>query len=116
MPIIPSEAVSAAEIAARPERSIIYKHSKTCSLCSWSNDKLGELADQDGITLELVDVIAPRALSQQIEAQFGVRHESPQILIIEDGRVLWHASHRGVAPDRVRAALAGSRDGLGARM
>jgi bacillithiol system protein YtxJ len=99
--------VSAAEIAARPERSIIYKHSKTCSLCSWSNDKLGELADQDGITLELVDVIAPRALSQQIEAQFGVRHESPQILIIEDGRVLWHATGAPTAapPGEVDALL-----------
>lgn len=77
---------------------------------------LGKLASQEGLTLELVDVLSQRPLSQAIEAQFGVRHESPQILIIEDGEVLWHASHRGVAPERVRAALTGSREGLGARV
>lgn len=76
---------------------------------------LGKLAAEDGLTLELVDVLSQRPLSQAIEAKFGVRHESPQVLIIEDGQVVWHASHRGVAPDRVRAALAGSAAGLGAR-
>ena len=116
MAIVPIGAVTAEEIAARPGRSIIYKHSPTCSLCGWSNHKLGQLADEDSLTLELVDVLANRALSQQLESHFGVRHESPQILIIEDGEVLWHASHRGVAPERVRAALAGSFEGLGARM
>lgn len=116
MPIVAIGAVTAEEIAARPGRSIIYKHSATCSLCGWSNYKLGQLADEDGVTIELVDVFSQRALSQEIAARFGVRHESPQLLIIEDGEVLWHASHRGVAPERVRSALAGSLEGLGARM
>lgn len=116
MPIVPTDAKTADEIAARRGRSIIYKHSPTCSLCGWSNYKLGQLAEQDGLTFELVDVFANRALSQDIEARFGVRHESPQVLIIEDGEVVWHASHRGVAPERVRDALAGSLEGLGARL
>jgi len=115
MPIIPTSLTSADDLAAREGRTIIYKHSPTCSLCGWSNHVLGKLAAADGLTFELVDVFAQRALSNDIEAHFGVRHESPQVLIIEDGQVLWHASHRGVAPDRVRAALAGSGEGLGAR-
>lgn len=116
MPILPLETSSVAELAARPGRTIVYKHSPTCSLCSWSHHVLGKMAAEDGVTFELVDVLAQRPLSQAIEAHFGVRHESPQVLIIDDGQVTWHASHRGVAPDRVRAALAGSQEGLGARM
>jgi bacillithiol system protein YtxJ len=116
MAIIPTTLSSAAELGARPGRTIVYKHSPTCSLCGWSQHVLGRMAEQDGVTLELVDVLAQRPLSQAIEAQFGVRHESPQILVIDDGRVTWHASHRGVAPERVRAALAGSTEGLGARV
>lgn len=115
MPITPTTLRDARSLAERPGRSIIYKHSPTCSLCGWSNHVLGKLAAEDGLTFERVDVFAQRELSNDIEAHFGVRHESPQILIIEDGQVRWHASHRGVAPDRVRAALAGSGDGLGAR-
>lgn len=116
MPIIPNTFESAASLADRPGRTIVYKHSPTCSLCSWSIHVLGKMAEQDGVTLELVDVLSRRSLSQSIEAHFGVRHESPQVLIIEDGAVVWHASHRGVAPDRVRSALAGSTEGLGARI
>lgn len=115
MPVIPTTLRSAAELAARPGRSIIYKHSPSCSLCGWSQHVLGKMAAADGLTLELVDVFAQRGLSNDIEAHFGVRHESPQVLIIDDGVVTWHASHRGVAPERVRAALAGSAEGLGAR-
>ena len=116
MPIIPTALRSAHELAARPGRTIIYKHSPTCSLCGWSQHVLGKMADEDGVTLELIDVFQRRALSNELEAHFGVRHESPQILIVEDGQVVWHASHRGVAPERVRAALAGNREGLGARV
>lgn len=116
MPIIPARFTSADDLAAREGRTIVYKHSPTCELCSWSHHVLGKLAAQDGVTLELVDVLAQRPLSQAIATRFEVRHESPQILVIEDGRVVWHASHRGVAPDRVRAALAGSGEGFGARV
>jgi bacillithiol system protein YtxJ len=113
--IVPIGDTTAADIAARGGRTVIYKHSPTCSLCGWSNYKLGQLAEQDGLELLLVDVWTQRELSQDIAEHFGVRHESPQILIIDDGEVTWHASHRGVAPERVRAALAGSAEGLGAR-
>jgi bacillithiol system protein YtxJ len=116
MPIVPHTFSSAADLATRTGRTIVYKHSPTCSLCSWSEHVLGRFADQDGVTVELVDVLSQRPLSQEIEAQFGVRHESPQILIVDDGAVTWHASHRGVAPERVRAALNGSSEGLGARV
>lgn len=116
MPIIPHSFASAEALATRAGRTIVYKHSPTCSLCSWSIHVLGKLAEQDGVTLELVDVLSQRPLSRDLEAHFGVRHESPQILVVDDGKVTWHASHRGVAPERVRAALAGSTEGLGARV
>lgn len=116
MSIIANTFSSAADLASREGRTIVYKHSPTCSLCSWSEHVLGAFARQDGVTLELVDVLSQRPLSREIEAHFGVRHESPQILIVDDGKVTWHASHRGVAPERVRAALAGSPEGLGARI
>lgn len=116
MSIIPTNLSSASDLAARAGRTIVYKHSPTCSLCSWSIHVLGKMADQDGVTLELVDVLSQRPLSRDIEAHFGVRHESPQILIVDDGKVTWHASHRGVAPERVRAAMAGSAEGMGARV
>lgn len=116
MPIIPLQFRSVDELVAHPGRTVLYKHSPTCSLCGWSEHVLARFADEEQVELQLVDVFEDRAFSRAVEARFGVRHESPQILIIEDGVVRWHASHRGVAPERVRKALAGSAEGIGARM
>ena len=45
-------------------------------------------------------------LSRDIAAAVGVRHESPQVLILRDGHVAWHGSHWRVTQDAVRDALA----------
>ena len=42
----------------------------------------------------------------EVQALTGVRHESPQVLLLREGRAAWHASHRGITGERVRAALA----------
>jgi bacillithiol system protein YtxJ len=44
-----------------------------------------------------LDLIAYRALSDQIAKDFGVAHESPQILVIREGKVVYHESHYGIS-------------------
>lgn len=51
-------------------------------------------------------MIGARPLSRQIEAETGVKHESPQVLwFAPDGRVCWHADHAGIAPEALDAQL-----------
>ena len=117
MPILPLAVESPAELARRPGRTIVVKDSLTCDLSQWAAHQMARLTERhEGITLYRVDVRAQRPLSQDLAAHFGVRHESPQILIIEDGKVVWHASHRAVSADRVRAAIDGAGEQVGARM
>ncbi len=116
MTLIPISFESPAELASAPGRTIVYKHSSTCSLCWWSVREVRRFADAAGVTVHQVDVRAQRPLSQAIESHFGVRHESPQVLIIEDGRVIWHGSHRALHAERLGAALAGADAESGARL
>jgi bacillithiol system protein YtxJ len=51
----------------------------------------------DGIQTYFVDVIAERPLSQLIAAKTGVRHESPQALLVKDGKVIYSDSHLGIS-------------------
>jgi bacillithiol system protein YtxJ len=44
-------------------------------------------------------------LSNAIAERFGVRHETPQALLIKDGRVVWHASHWSITSDSLTEAL-----------
>jgi bacillithiol system protein YtxJ len=41
----------------------------------------------------IVTVQTHRDISNAVTARLGVRHETPQALLIQDGRVVWSASH-----------------------
>lgn len=117
MPIHQLTVASAAALAEQPGRTIVFKDSLSCDLSQWAAHQMSKLvAQHEEITLYRVDVRAQRQLSQDIEAYFGVRHESPQLLIVEDGKVIWHASHRALSAERVRDVINGATTGVGARM
>ena len=46
-----------------------------------------------------------RHVSDQIEASTGVPHESPQVLVIVGGKVVWSASHLTVKAEAISEAL-----------
>ena len=78
----------------------IFKHSTRCSISSMSLDRLQrnwKAEDADKITPYYLDLIAYRAVSDQIAKDFGVAHESPQILVIREGKVVYHESHYGIS-------------------
>ena len=58
----------------------------------------------------LIVVQHARPVSNAVVERFGVRHESPQALLLRDGRVVWHASHwrdhRAGLEDAITAANA----------
>jgi len=92
-----AERADAASLLERHSAHVIYKHSPYCSLSFIAEQQVRRYADvEESLPVTLVDVIGQRAMSNAIEAATGVRHESPQVLLVRDGRVAWHTSHRGV--------------------
>jgi bacillithiol system protein YtxJ len=53
----------------------------------------------------VVLVVENRKLSNAVANRFGIRHESPQALLIKDGLVVWHASHWSITSEALGAAL-----------
>jgi len=95
-------------LAVQPAQPVIvYKHSLTCGTSGMAFEEIRALAA--GPPLEarigLVMIQPARAVSNEIVRRFGVRHESPQVLLVQDGRVAWHASHFRVTAVAVAAAL-----------
>lgn len=84
---------------------VIFKHSPTCGTSAMAYDELSDLLEGDGADVHLLDVLRSRPLSQAVAARLGVRHESPQVLILKDGAVRWQGSHYRVTADAVRKAL-----------
>ncbi|RMF03016.1 MAG: bacillithiol system redox-active protein YtxJ [Bacteroidetes bacterium] len=86
---------------------LIFKHSTSCSISALAKTRLErhwKLANTQVVTYYL-DLLAQRELSSRIASQFGVRHESPQVLLIRDGRCVYDASHLSISVEAIEEAL-----------
>jgi len=52
-----------------------------------------------------VDVIEYREVSNRIEELLKVKHESPQLLVIKNSKLLFHTSHDDVTMERLEEQL-----------
>ena len=80
---------------------IIFKHSDSCGISARAYTQMSELASPVG----LVTVQTARAVSDELEKRMGLAHETPQVMIVSDGKVAWTASHGQVKAAAVEAAL-----------
>jgi|SRR5690606_28951476 len=79
---------------------LIFKHSTRCSISSMSLDRLlrnWKTEDGEKVIPYYLDLIAFRNLSDKIEADFGVAHESPQVIILRNGKAIYDNSHMGIS-------------------
>lgn len=89
--------------SSKSKPQYIYKHSTRCMLSTWAYDEVAEASEElsPDVDINYVDVLASRDVSNLIADKFNVRHESPQILLVWDGQVLWSESHRRVKKDEI---------------
>ena len=91
------------ELFARSQEGpvVIFKHSNTCPISAMAYGRMKEF----GSGVALVVVQQSRELSREVEARTGVRHESPQVLVLRRGEPVWTASHFDITAEAVRRAV-----------
>ena len=88
---------------------VIFKHSTRCSISSTAKGRFERQFDPAAAPTAdayLLDLISYRSVSNKIAADLGIRHESPQVLVIKDGKAVHHASHLEITWDEVKKAIA----------
>ena len=85
-----------AESAERPV--LLFKHSRTCGISAEALDELqAHVAEQAGkavgVSYKVITVQSHRGLSDSAAIRLGIRHETPQAILLKDGRPVWNASH-----------------------
>jgi bacillithiol system protein YtxJ len=85
---------------------LIFKHSTQCSISTQAYEEFTEFAE-DCLSLHcgVVLVIENRRLSNAIAQLLRVQHESPQVILIRDGRPVWHASHWSITRNSLNEAV-----------
>ena len=87
---------------------VLFKHSYTCGISAEALDELVAHLDErtPNVHYAVVTVQTHRDVSNEVTRKLGVRHETPQALLIKDGRVVWSASHFRVTAEAVERAIA----------
>ena len=91
------------ELATRSKEQavVIFKHSLTCPISAAAYEQMAEFDGQ----VALVEVQRAGELSTEIENRLGVAHESPQVIVLRNGQVVWNASHFRITADAVAEAV-----------
>lgn len=84
---------------------VIFKHSTRCSISSVAKSRLEKAGAPDNVNFHYLDLLSYRPLSNAVAEKFAVEHESPQILIIKDGKCVYTESHMGIDMDEIKERL-----------
>lgn len=88
---------------------VIFKHSTSCSISamalnrlerSWNDSEMGE------VKAYYLDLISYRDISNAVVEEFGVTHQSPQILLIKNGECVYDDSHMGISYQNLKSGIA----------
>ena len=83
------------------EKILIFKHSTRCSISSMALHRIEDNVKQSLNNCYFLDLLKYRSISNKIEEELGVKHESPQILVVEQGVCTYHTSHNDISWDRI---------------
>lgn len=75
---------------------IIFKHSTRCSISNTALSRLErswEELPNPGVKMVYLDLLRHRDVSNQIAEKFGIVHESPQLLLVQNGACTFSKTH-----------------------
>jgi bacillithiol system protein YtxJ len=81
--------------------TFIYKHSTRCSVSLFAMKRLLTVDPAENEQWVYIDVVAQRSLSLALAEELNVWHESPQLIMLVDGKVMAHGSHHRVSETTV---------------
>lgn len=76
---------------------VIFKHSTRCSISRMALKQFEREYDLNySVAAYFLDLIAHRDISNEIASRFNVYHESPQLILIRDGKAVYDVSHSDI--------------------
>jgi bacillithiol system protein YtxJ len=101
------DALETAIEESRERPVVLFKHSRTCGVSCQALDELHRLAEQAarGATYKVITVQSHRSVSDHAARRLGVRHETPQAIVLRDGKPVWKASHFRITAESLAQAL-----------
>ena len=90
--------------ASHEQPVALFKHSTRCSVSLMAKKSVERFWDLD-IDAYYLDLIAHRDVSNSIAEQLEVQHQSPQMVLVKDGKAIYNASHGSIDVDAMGELL-----------
>jgi bacillithiol system protein YtxJ len=87
---------------SKEKPQVIFKHSTRCSISSMAKGRLERASAPQEADFYYLDLIGYRSISNKVAEEFNVYHESPQILVIKDGKCVYDESHASISMDEIK--------------
>jgi bacillithiol system protein YtxJ len=82
---------------------LIFKHSTRCSISRFALKRFENESElQEKVITYFLDLLNYREISNEIAFKFGVQHQSPQVLLLKNGKVVYHDSHDGIEAEELK--------------
>lgn len=76
---------------------VIFKHSTRCSISRMALKQFeNEFTLKDKVTPYFLDLLNHREISNTIASMFDVVHQSPQLIVVKEGKAIYNASHSDI--------------------
>jgi bacillithiol system protein YtxJ len=85
---------------SKEHKVLLFKHSTRCSISSSALNRLERnWKDEDSEKLSpyYLDLLKHRNVSNAIAELYAVEHQSPQVLVIKDGKCIYTETHYGIS-------------------
>jgi len=107
-PLHDVESLDAAIAESRERPVLLFKHSRYCGVSCEALDELQAHIDNDGrdsVSYKMITVQTDRPVSDAAVQRLGIRHETPQAILLRDGKAVWNASHFRITASKLTEAL-----------
>lgn len=90
---------------SRVKPQVIFKHSSRCGISAMAKGRLERSIAPANADFYFLDLITYRNLSNKISSEFKVYHESPQILLIKNGKCVYDESHTSISMNEIEEQI-----------
>lgn len=93
--------------ASETKPQIIFKHSVSCGISAYAKEKL--MDGSEGLTsnadFNYLNLLRYRAASNYIAQSLEATHQSPQIIVLKNKKVVYTSSHHSIEPKKIAQYL-----------
>jgi bacillithiol system protein YtxJ len=106
-PLSDLDMLEAAIAESRERPVLLFKHSRTCGVSCGALDEILLHLDREpsNAAYKMITVQSHRTVSDSAARRLGVRHETPQAIVLRDGRPVWSASHFRITAEEIGRVL-----------